>query len=1212
MADRYWVGGTGNWSDYTNHWAASSGGAPNETLPGSGDNVIFDAASHSTDYTMTVNVTAYCASMTWTNPASGTPSMAGGSELVISGNVTLVLGMGFTYDGFLRLIGTCTFTTNGVVIPARVSPQTITLTLGSDLTLSSSVNAVTPSLYLYNSALNCGGFGLTFTGNYTYINKHASTISNLSNLSILNVGTFKLRNTSADVITCSGTITMTGTSASSPLYILTGTAGSKVNYSAATYVIDKCVFVDTGFTGAGAPAVPTVTASDLGNNTGITFTYDRYWVGGTGNWSDGANHWALTSGGTMGQIAPNIYDDATFNTSSSVDNAAYTVTIVATANCLDFTMDGPDPADATKVTWAGSSDLNIYGSMNLSGGTAGITKTYTGNITFLKTSGIATITTNSVIILSSLIFNDADTTFQLIDNLTIAGAKNLTLTAGTFDATTNSKTVTLSSTAHTITGAFTFYILIRTGTASKTDTLTIASNITVSGTLTVNGNSAINRLLVKSNTLGTVSTITAAAISVTNADFQDITGAGAATWDMSAATGGSGNCGGNTMQALGDAAFTTAANQYFYKASGNDSWSTFGNWFLGTGGSGGAGRVPLPQDTAILNADSFGAASMVLTQDMPRIGSVNFTGATNTPTWTTSTTCSVYGSITLIAGMVLTASTPKYTFINYSGIKTINSAGKVWAKVFDTYAFNSSTIQLASDFENTGVGVVQWQHFVGTFDANDFNVTLNSDFVCSSTTVRTLDLGNGIWTFNGHNNGSSLWNIYDGTNLTLLCGTSTIKFTGNSTYAKGFRGGGKTYYNLWIATANTGITTVEGSNTFNDFKIDAGRTVKFTNSITTTVNTFTALGTDVAHIIISNTSLTTHTILAKAGGGAITGCDYIDIQEITGSPATTWYIGPNSTDVGSTCLYIYLSNAPITYTNTYNIDTLLQKLNIINNYKNDIILQKLNITNTDKIDALLKQLNITNTDKIDTILLKLGITSADKIDTVLLKLGITNGYEINTILSKLGIISTDKIDTVLLKLGITSADKIDTVLLKLGITNGYEINTILSKLGITTTNKINILLQKLNVTSTDKIDILLQKLNIINGYDIDAILKKLGISTINNIDILLKQLNINQEYIINTILKQLDINRDDSIDTILKQLNINENCTMDILLQKLNNISSYEIDSILYKSDIINNCFVDCCLLKMVTFKPFVVTGMCIPIKVNSYCDGIKVMSYED
>lgn len=47
---------------------------------------------------------------------------------------------------------------------------------------------------------------------------------------------------------------------------------------------------------------------------------------------------------------------------------------------------------------------------------------------------------------------------------------------------------------------------------------------------------------------------------------------------------------------------------------------------------------------------------------MPRIPGTNWTGVTNTPTWTTSTVASVFGSLTLVSGMTLTASTQTYTF----------------------------------------------------------------------------------------------------------------------------------------------------------------------------------------------------------------------------------------------------------------------------------------------------------------------------------------------------------------------------------------------------------------------------------------------------------------------------------------------------------------------------------------------------------------------
>ena len=42
-SDYYWVNGTGKWSEFTLHWATSSGGSVFHTqLPDTNDNVFFD------------------------------------------------------------------------------------------------------------------------------------------------------------------------------------------------------------------------------------------------------------------------------------------------------------------------------------------------------------------------------------------------------------------------------------------------------------------------------------------------------------------------------------------------------------------------------------------------------------------------------------------------------------------------------------------------------------------------------------------------------------------------------------------------------------------------------------------------------------------------------------------------------------------------------------------------------------------------------------------------------------------------------------------------------------------------------------------------------------------------------------------------------------------------------------------------------------------
>jgi hypothetical protein len=44
MAARFWVGGTGTWSaSNTTNWSATSGGASGASVPGTVDNVFFNA-----------------------------------------------------------------------------------------------------------------------------------------------------------------------------------------------------------------------------------------------------------------------------------------------------------------------------------------------------------------------------------------------------------------------------------------------------------------------------------------------------------------------------------------------------------------------------------------------------------------------------------------------------------------------------------------------------------------------------------------------------------------------------------------------------------------------------------------------------------------------------------------------------------------------------------------------------------------------------------------------------------------------------------------------------------------------------------------------------------------------------------------------------------------------------------------------------------------
>lgn len=593
-----------------------------------------------------------------------------------------------------------------------------------------------------------------------------------------------------------------------------------------------------------------------------------YWFGGSGNFSD-ASHWSNNSGNSPASLlgrAPNASDDAIFDANSYNDD--YTITIDAPSTCKDFIMDKPTGA-GKKVTWAGTGELAISGSLALTGGTAGITRTYSGTITFNATSGIKTLSTNSII-LPWIVFDGIGGTFKLLTDL--YEYANISLRNGTFDP--NGLTVIQGNvglgTNSTIEGNFTFYNLDIVGIANKTPSRDITTGFTVTNLLSINGNSTINRLLFKSSVIGTPRTITAANISISNCDFQDITCAGLAgniPW-----TGTSiGDCGGNT-NLTPDSPVTT-------------NWESGTTWSTATWSS----RVPLPQDTATFTT----AGTATITQDMPRIGSVDFTGSSD-KTWTTSTACSCFGSINLTDLATLTASTQTYTFAG-RGNYTITSAGKTWDKGIQLNAVGGKLTFTDNFVSNNFLGTLN-----GTYDASTYNVNITcSKLISVGNGNIIIDMGNGTWELIGPFTSTTYdaWAPFrnvTGTR-TINCGNSTIKITDSTNTIANIQGTDKTYNNVWFSRGtSTGTNTISGSNTFNQLKDDTDNadTILFTAGTTQTIADWQISGT--AGKVKTINSTTTGTFNLVITGTANASADYLNIQHCIATPFNRWFAGNNS------------------------------------------------------------------------------------------------------------------------------------------------------------------------------------------------------------------------------------------------------------------------------------------------------------------------------
>ncbi len=204
MANRFWVGDGGNWSDALNHWSASTGGAANASKPTSADNVFFDANSFTIGaQTVTVDETANCLAMDWTG-VTNTPTFAMAATLNCFGSALFVSGMSHSASSsiFTFTDNAANFTTAQNFPHAVKTQNNATLTLLDDLIMSSFILTIdTANLNTNGKTLSCTTFRTLGAGSQT-ITLGASTVNctawTVSNLTLnANTSTIKVTGTGA-------------------------------------------------------------------------------------------------------------------------------------------------------------------------------------------------------------------------------------------------------------------------------------------------------------------------------------------------------------------------------------------------------------------------------------------------------------------------------------------------------------------------------------------------------------------------------------------------------------------------------------------------------------------------------------------------------------------------------------------------------------------------------------------------------------------------------------------------------------------------------------------------------------------------------------------------------------------------------------------------------------------------------------------------------
>jgi fibronectin-binding autotransporter adhesin len=852
----------------------------------------FDAVS----YNVTAGRHLYSASGTTLKMGSGTWTLSGtGNVWTASGGLTLYKG---TADILLSSTSTVTRTFQGsslsynkLTIGGATGTSTLTISSNNQFTELASTKTVAHTIALGTTVQTFGKW--TVTG------------------------------TAGNVVTLTGTGTahaLAGACTDGIDYLAMGSIG----FSSSSFSGSSPAEFYAGPNSTGTAAAPVYRTAKPADST-------RYWVGGTGNWSD-TNHWSTTSGGAGGADLPRSHDDVVFDSSSNA--TAYTVTVdpvTGGSRCKALTIAGPASGN---VTLAGSSAaIFIHDDITLPA--TGLTRTYTGVITLSGTGAGKTITTNGVALASTTTVNGVGAEWALADALSI-GTSQLIVTNGSFDTDTynltcgtitstssntrvldfGSSTITAGSlnfeatensrasltftagtsqinlslssplfsgnsqTFHnvsftntsigivTINGANTFNNLTVAGRISAgIGALSLSADQTINGTLTLSaGANATARTFVRSNTIGTTRTLTCAAVaSLTDIDFRDITIAGAA-----APVSGTrlGDCKGNT-----GITFAAGTDKYWNLAGGG-TWSSTA-WALSSGGAVSNDNFPLAQDTCIFEAGSPNSGSSVTINHSYNIGAIDMSArTTNTMTLSNANTVGVYGNWINGTGVTLSG-IGTLTFAG-RGSQTLTSAGRTFTQSF-TIDTPGGSVTLQDAFETNRSSTTALLLNSGTFDANDYNVTLSDGaFSSANTNTRTVAIGSGTWTVA---RSSTAWNTGTVTNLTVT-GTGIISLTSAST--KTFSSGSfvSGYAGITINQGGTGQLTFGGNHTFANITNTAtGPTIISFSTTTQRVADFTATGTAGNVLTIQGSSATNPCRLIHTGAGDID-IDYVTITGV--------------------------------------------------------------------------------------------------------------------------------------------------------------------------------------------------------------------------------------------------------------------------------------------------------------------------------------------
>lgn len=872
MANRYWVtGGDGNWNSTTN-WSTASGGVSGASVPGSSDAAILNASSGSGTVTLNISPTIQtltCTGFTGTL-AFGTNTISLNSTGTIFTGATTMTVTGTPLIICTNNSATSRTISPGAVTEANSISFRITAGTGGFTTSTGSyldldfTDGVNPTGF--GGAL--GGGAPTIYGNFkasTNMTQNASTsaltFAATSGTKTINTagvtfdrpftfngvgGTWQLQSalTSGATRTCTltnGTLDLAGYTLTTGLFsstnsntrtlafgsagkiVLTGNAATIFTYGTATNLtISGTSLVQSTY--SGSTGTRTITCATTGGtesnaiNFEVTAGTDIVAFGGTGGI---AKNIILTGfSGTISIPASKTIYGSWDSGSATTYSGTSPITFASTSS---QTIRSGGLALSSSVTFNGVGGSWTFQDAFTLGSTSTLTLT-NGTLTtggYTVTTGLFASSNSNTRALNLGVSTVSLTGFGTVWNIT--DPTNMTLNAGT-------STITTSGTASSITfvgGGLTYYNVTFGATyyntnlsgANTFNNLTLASpagvgrralalsaNQTVLGTLTCSGSAPNSRPRITGAAGG--NTITAAAVSLAQADFSNIIAAGAsAPWSGT----NLGDGGENT-----NITFATPKTVYWNQPAGGN-WSDVA-WALSSGGSVGANNFPLGQDTVILDNTGVGASSTIVMDYGWFIGTFNASSLTNALTinWNAfgNLTVSTFGNVTFSSAITITYTTGAWGIDTLTSTATITTAGVSIPIATVNFNSPSSSMVLGDNFTSTGtvVGLV-----AGTLDLNGKTLTcVTFDSTFTDLLARTIAFNGGQINVTGNN--ATVWACEDLTNFSYT-GTPTVNFTySGSTGTRTINNGatGATESNVvdfnvtagtdqWTATANNSV-----------------------------------------------------------------------------------------------------------------------------------------------------------------------------------------------------------------------------------------------------------------------------------------------------------------------------------------------------------------------------------------------------------------------